>query len=84
MLFGRSVKWDALRDHASLLSGSRIVNFVCGESEERRLDFVYLGNRFLVRSQNGHFHLLVDDPQCPDLILYHVGSHFEQLLQAAR
>ena len=78
----RAVAWEAVRDHALLLPGAEMVNFVENELAEAWLDFSFRGRRFLIRSRDEHIHLFVDDPQRSDLILYQVGRHFERLLIA--
>jgi len=74
MTLAQQVDWDVVYENVSSLAGSRIINFVANGGALKRLDFHYLGNRFLISGQNGHVNLSVDDPQCSDLILYHVSS----------
>ena len=78
LLLTREADWSRLCEHVSSLNGARIVA-LGGDRPEKRLDFAYLGNRFFVRGRNGRLHLSVEDPLCSDLILYHVGLHFERL-----
>ncbi len=73
--------WEGVRDHALLLPGAEIANFVESGLAEAWLDFFYRGHRFQIRSRQQHLHLFVDDPQCSDLILYQVGRHFERLMR---
>ncbi len=72
--------WENVRDHALLLPGAEIANFVRSELAEAWLDFSFRGHRFQIRSRQQHLHLFVDDPQCSDLLLYQVGRHFERLM----
>ena len=72
--------WADVRDHALLLPNAEIVNFVDLGYAQPWLDFHFRRHRFLIRVRNGLLRLSVRDPQCPDLILYEVGHHFERLL----
>ena len=76
----RAAAWADLRDHALLLPNAEIVNFVDLGSARPWLDFYFRRHRFLIHARNGPLSLSVRDPQCPDLILYEVGHHFERLL----
>ena len=58
-----------------------MLNFVDEEIAPAWLDFTYRGHRFLIHSHENQLHLFVDDPQCPDLLLFQVGSHFEPLVE---
>jgi hypothetical protein len=72
--------WQALCEHILLLSGTQIANFVAAGLSEAWIDFTYQGHRFSVRHEGGRFCFFVRDPQCPDLSLYRVASHCEDLL----
>jgi hypothetical protein len=65
------------------LPGAEIVRFFADWPARAWLDFQYRRHRFTVNLRGGVFHLFVADPQCPDLILYQVGCHFERLLEQA-
>ncbi len=58
-----------------------MLNFVDEEIAPAWLDFTYRGHRFLIHSHENQLHLFVHDPQCPDLLLFQVGSHFEPLVE---
>ncbi len=60
-----------------------MLNFVGEEFAKAWLDFRFRRHRFLIHARDGLFRLFVRDPQCPDLILYQVGCHFERLLGEA-
>jgi hypothetical protein len=77
-----AVDWSMVIGHASLLSGARIANSTGDEIASPWFDFLFRGHRFLVRSHEDHVRLSVSDPQCPDLLLFEVGVHFERLLAA--
>jgi hypothetical protein len=80
--FSRAVAWNRIRDHAMLLGGAKIVNSIDGEIAAPWLDFLFRGHRFLIRGHGDQLRLSVYDPQCPDLLLFEVGVHFERLLAA--
>ncbi|MEN6449389.1 MAG: hypothetical protein ABFC96_02770 [Thermoguttaceae bacterium] len=71
--------WQIVCDHVLRLPGAEINNSVRHELAGARLRFTFRGHRFTIRSQQRDLHLIVDDPQCSDLILFEVGLHFEQL-----
>lgn len=79
----QTATWEDAHDHVLLLSGAEMLNFVVDEFARAWFDFCFRRHRFLVHARDGLFRLFVRDPQCPDLILYQVGSHFEQLLREA-
>jgi len=62
--------------------GAQLLNFVSEGIARAWLDFCFRQHRFLINTRDGRFHLFVHDPQCPDLILFQVGSHFERLLES--
>jgi hypothetical protein len=78
--FPQAATWGAICDHVMLLPGAEMVNFVAEWPARAWLDFRFRRHRFLINARDGLFHLFVRDPQCPDLILYQVGYHFERLL----
>ena len=73
--------WEVVRGHTLLLQGAEVVNFVDNDMAPAWLDFTYRGYRFLIHSHENQLHLFVHDPQCSDLLLYQVGSHFERLAE---
>jgi len=75
--------WAVVRDHVRLLQEAEVLNFVDDRAAMAWLDFSFRGHRFLIHNHGIHFHLSVRDPQCSDLILYHVGRHFEQLVETS-
>ena len=76
------VTWEALRDHVSLLSGAELTNLVTDHGGRPWMDFAHQGHRFSVKGHDGRFHFVVRDPLCPDVLLYQVASHFEQLFSS--
>jgi hypothetical protein len=73
-----TTKLDVVCDHAMLLRNAKVVNYVAEEVANPWFDFTFRGHRFLIHSCEGQFLLYVRDPQCPDLILFEVGRHFER------
>lgn len=80
----QAASWTALRDRVALLPDAQLLNFVSERVAHGWLDFSFRQHRFLINARKGQFHLFVDDPQCPDLILFQVASHFETLLENVR
>jgi hypothetical protein len=78
-----AVSWGSVCDHVSLLPGAEMVSLFADGPGRAWLDFRFHRHRFSIKSRDGHFRLFVADPQCPDLILYQVGCHFERLLEKA-
>ncbi len=76
--------WENIHDHALLLSGAEVLNFVADEYARAWVDFCFRQHRFLIHARDGLCRLFVRDPQCPDLILYEVSAHFEQLLRETK
>ena len=70
---------EALADHLLLLSGAEMTSLVTGNGGKPWMDFAYQGHRFSVSRHEDRFHFFVCDPLCPDVLLYQVASHFEQL-----
>ena len=79
----RITPWEVVRGHVLLLQGAEVLNFVGEGIANAWLDFTYRGHRFVIHSHENQLRLCVRDPQCPDLLLYQVGCHFEQLLAEA-
>lgn len=75
----QAVSWTALQDRVALLPDAQLLSFVAEGIARGWLDFCFRQHRFLINAHDGHFHLFVHDPQCPDLILFQVGSHFETI-----
>lgn len=75
--------WHALCERILLLPGAEITDFVAGGERADRIGFTYIGHRFSVRDESGQFCFSVRDPQCPDLKLYQVAAHCEELLSGA-
>lgn len=76
----QAVTWATIRDHTLRLPDAKIVKFVEEGLATAWLDFRFCRHRFLIDARNGRFRLFVRNPLCPDLILYRMGQHFEQLL----
>jgi hypothetical protein len=74
------ISWGTLCDHVLLLPEAEMINFVADGPAQAWLDFYYRRHRFAVRACSKWFRLYVRDPQCPDLILFEVGCHFERLM----
>jgi hypothetical protein len=72
--------WGWLCDHVLQLPDAEMINFVADNPNRAWLDFYFRRHRFAVRARDKRFHLYVRDPQCPDLILFEVGSHIERLM----
>lgn len=80
----QAAAWEDIHDHAMLLAGAEMLNCVVGELARAWIDFSFRRHRFRIHARDGLYRLFVRDPQCPDLILYQVGAHFEQLLCKAK
>jgi hypothetical protein len=74
--------WEVVQEHVLLLEGAKVVNFVGDGVGPAWLDFTYRGHRFVIHRHENQLNLFVHDPQCSDLILYQVGTHFQRLLAA--
>ena len=72
--------WEVVRDHVLLLGSAKVVNYIDEGIASPWLDFTFRGHRFLIHCHENQLRLFVRDPQCSDLILYEVGTHFERLL----
>ena len=72
--------WEVVRNHVLLLGSAKVVNYVAEGAVAPWLDFTFRGHRFVIHSHENQLRLFVCDPQCSDLILFEVGSHFERLL----
>jgi hypothetical protein len=79
----QAVTWGALCDHVLHLPDAEMINFIAEGPAQAWLDFHFRRHRFVIRARDGWFRLYVRDPQCPDLILYQVGCHFERLVEEA-
>lgn len=75
--------WGGLCDHILLLPATEMVNFIANWPGRAWIDFQFRQHCFAINACDELFHLYVRDPQCPDLILYQVGCHFEQLAETA-
>jgi hypothetical protein len=74
---------QALRDHAALLPGLSIVSCFPGHADAGWFEFTYRGHSFAVRNGGSAYCFFVKDPRCPDISLYQVACHCEQLLAGA-
>lgn len=79
----QTASWTALRDSVALLSGAELLNYVNPGGIAAWIDFSFRDHRFRINAYDGRFHFFVSDPQCADLTLFQVGSHFEALLENA-
>jgi hypothetical protein len=77
----RVTPWQAVRDHVLLLASAKVINYVDEGMASPWLDFTFRGHRFLIHTHENRLRLFVRDPQCSDLILFEVGSHFERLVE---
>ena len=77
------VTWGGVCDHILLLPGAETINFIADWPGRAWIDFQFRQHRFAINARIGLFRLFVRDPQCPDLILYQVGCHFERLIEEA-
>jgi hypothetical protein len=73
--------WIVLRRHALQLPQLKILNFMEGDDLQARLEFSFLGHRFLIQHIDRQHHFFVNDPDCSDLIVYQVARHFSQLIE---
>ena len=72
--------WAAVRDHVLLLNKAKVVNYIDAGIASPWLDFTFRGYRFLIHCHENQLRMFVYDPQCSDLILFEVGTHFERLV----
>src|SRR5690348_14396264 len=72
--------WYNLRDHIAMLEGAVLTDFLTAYVTEAWIDFDYMGHHFSVNDTDGDYWFFVDDPHCPDAILYAVLAHCETLL----
>jgi hypothetical protein len=75
----KSTPWQVVRDHVLFLDSAKVVNYIDEQVAIPWLDFTFRGHRFLIHSHENQLRLFVRDPQCSDLILFEVGTHFERL-----
>jgi len=75
----RPADWSAMRDHVRGLSGAKTLCYFSEDRKSPRMDFSFRRHYFLIAPRGDSIELFVQDPQCPDLILYEVGRHFEQM-----
>jgi hypothetical protein len=80
----QTVGWHDLRDHATRLPGAEVTRFVAEGVAQRQLEFSYRGYSFFIQEGGKHFSFFVRDPQCPDLIVYQVAQHFQDLVEQLR
>lgn len=67
----------AMRNRVLQLKNAKVVNFIDEGIAKPWFDFTFRGHRFLIHCENGEYLLYVQDPQCPDLILFEVGQHLD-------
>lgn len=72
--------WHDVRDHVRALEGARLTGFLCDGVTEGWIDFAYAGRAFTINDQFGEYWFFVDDPDCPDDVLWAVLGHFARLL----
>jgi hypothetical protein len=75
-----TVLWDRVHDHVAKLEGADQSGFLCDGVTEAWIDFRYCNHAFTINDQFDEYWLFVDDPACPDEILFSVIGHFEALL----
>ena len=75
------VFFDDFYDHAEELDGVEITEFITDGVLEMWLDFEFRGHKFSVNNQFGDYWFFVENPACPDDILFEVIAHFRILLE---
>jgi hypothetical protein len=75
------VFFDDFADHVEELDGAEITEFITDGVIEMWLDFDFRGHKFSVNNEFGDYWFFVEDPNCPDEILFEVIDHFRQLLE---
>ena len=75
------VFFDELADHVEELDGAEITEFITNGVVEMWLEFEYRGQKFSVNNQLGDYWFFVQNPECPEEILFEVIDHFRQLLE---
>lgn len=75
------VFFDEFADHAEKLDGAEITNFITDGVVEMWLEFDFRGHKFSVNNQFGDYWFFVQDPNCPEEILFEVIDHFRKLLE---
>jgi len=75
------VFFDELADHVEELDGAEITEFITNGVVEMWLEFEYRGQKFSVNNQLGDYWFFVENPECPEEILFEVIDHFRQLLE---
>ena len=72
--------WYAVRDHASLLIGAELTNFVCDGVTEAWIDFTCFGESFTINDQFGEYWFFVNNASCSEQHLLAVKAHWASLL----
>ncbi len=67
--------FEQLRDHVVKLPGTKVTRFISDGAIEAWLHFEFRDHRFSANTQYGEWWFFVDDPKCPDEILWEVLSH---------
>lgn len=75
------VFFDELADHVEELDGAEITEFLTDGVVEMWLDFDFREHKFSVNNQLGDYCFFVEDPNCPEEILFEVIDHFRKLLE---
>jgi len=75
------VFFDELCDHLEELEGAEITEFIADGVVEMWLDFEFRGHKFSVNNQLGDYWFFVEDPNCPEEILFEIVDHFRKLLE---
>lgn len=73
--------FDDFADHIEKLDGAEITEFVTDGVVEMWLDFEFHGHKFSVNNRFGDYWFFVEDPNCPEEILFELINHFRQLLE---
>ena len=74
--FPETVSFERLREIVNQLENAREISFITDQVTEAWLDFTYQGHSFSINNQNGEFWFFVEDPACPNEILFAVAKYF--------
>ena len=75
------VFFDELAEHLEKLEGAKITEFITDGVVEMWLDFEFRNHQFSINNQLGDYWFFVQDPHCPEEILFEVINHFRVLLE---
>ena len=72
--------FDEVANHAELLGGLEINEFLTDGVIGMWMQFEFLGHRFWVSNDLTDYRFYVDNPDCPEAILLKVIEHFRKLI----